>query len=388
MADNITLNAGSGGATIATDDDGTAQHQYVKVEFGADNTQTKVTTTSGLPVANDSSTFAVSAAQSGTWNVTNVSGTVSLPTGAATAAKQPALGTAGTASADVITVQGIASMTALKVDGSAVTQPVSDAGGSLTVDNAALAVTGGGVEASALRVTLASDSTGVVSVDDNGSTLSIDDGAGSLTVDNAALSVTGGGVEASALRVTLASDSTGVLSVDDNGGSLTVDGTVTVAGAAAHDAAISGNPTRIAGRAVSADITAVATGDTTDLIADLNGKQVVLPFSIPENFTSGATAAITTTTSTSVIAAPGAGIRLYVTSLLVTNSHASVSTLVTITDGSAGTTLYAGNAQAAGGGFAISLPTPLRLTANTALHAVCGTTGSNVYVSASAYKAP
>lgn len=50
-----------------------------------------------------------------------------LPTGAATAAKQPALGTAGSASSDVITVQGIASMTALKVDGSAVTQPVSAA---------------------------------------------------------------------------------------------------------------------------------------------------------------------------------------------------------------------------------------------------------------------
>jgi hypothetical protein len=48
-----------------------------------------------------------------------------LPTGAATSAKQPALGTAGAASADVITVQGIASMTALKVDGSGVTQPVS-----------------------------------------------------------------------------------------------------------------------------------------------------------------------------------------------------------------------------------------------------------------------
>jgi hypothetical protein len=48
-----------------------------------------------------------------------------LPSGASTAAKQPALGTAGTASADVLTVQGIASMTALKVDGSAVTQPVS-----------------------------------------------------------------------------------------------------------------------------------------------------------------------------------------------------------------------------------------------------------------------
>jgi len=69
--------------------------------------------------------FNVSAVQSGTWNINNVSGTVSLPTGAATAAKQPALGTAGSASSDVITVQGIASMTALKVDGSGVTQPVS-----------------------------------------------------------------------------------------------------------------------------------------------------------------------------------------------------------------------------------------------------------------------
>lgn len=48
-----------------------------------------------------------------------------LPAGASTAAKQPALGTAGSASSDVITVQGITAMTALKVDGSGVTQPVS-----------------------------------------------------------------------------------------------------------------------------------------------------------------------------------------------------------------------------------------------------------------------
>jgi hypothetical protein len=60
-----------------------------------------------------SGTFAVSAAS------------LPLPAGAATSAKQPALGTAGTASADVITVQGVASMTAIKVDGSGVTQPVS-----------------------------------------------------------------------------------------------------------------------------------------------------------------------------------------------------------------------------------------------------------------------
>ena len=43
-----------------------------------------------------------------------------------------------------------------------------------------------------------------------------------LTVP-APLNVTGGGTESSALRVTLANDSTGVLSIDDNGGSITVD---------------------------------------------------------------------------------------------------------------------------------------------------------------------
>lgn len=137
-----------------------------------------------------------------------------------------------------------------------------DAGG----DGAAVPIlAGGGVEASALRVTIANDSTGLVSVDDNGGSLTVD---GTVTANLAAgvnnigdvdvltlpnvtigtmaalvagtanigdvdvltvpapLSTTGGGAEATALRVTLANDSTGLVSVDDNGGSLTVDGTV------------------------------------------------------------------------------------------------------------------------------------------------------------------
>ena len=51
-----------------------------------------------------------------------------------------------------------------------------------------------------------------------------------LTVP-APLSTTGGGTEAAALRVTIASDSTGLVSIDDNGGSLTVDGSVSLAAA-------------------------------------------------------------------------------------------------------------------------------------------------------------
>lgn len=53
MADDVELNAGSGGDTIAADDDGTAKHQYVKVEFGPNDTQTKVTATEGLPIQGD-----------------------------------------------------------------------------------------------------------------------------------------------------------------------------------------------------------------------------------------------------------------------------------------------------------------------------------------------
>lgn len=116
MADNLTLNAGSGGATLATDDIAGTHYQIVKLSYGALDSATLVDTTNRFPT---------SAAQSGTWNITDISGTVSLPTGAATAAKQPSLGTAGTASADVISVQGIASMTPLQV---------ADNGGSLTVD--------------------------------------------------------------------------------------------------------------------------------------------------------------------------------------------------------------------------------------------------------------
>ncbi len=129
------------------------------VNLGSNN---DVTVTSGTVTANlgsvdnavldsiDAATTAIQTAVEGTLTVdgSGVTQPISaaslpLPTGAATAAKQPALGTAGTASSDVLTVQGIASMTPLKVDGSDVTQPVSDAGGSLTVDGTVAATQSG-----------------------------------------------------------------------------------------------------------------------------------------------------------------------------------------------------------------------------------------------------
>ncbi len=87
------------------------------IDTGSTTAVTQATASNLNATVVGTGTFGVQAAQSGTWNVTNISGTVSLPTGAATAAKQPALGTAGTASSDVITVQGAASMTPLTVGG-------------------------------------------------------------------------------------------------------------------------------------------------------------------------------------------------------------------------------------------------------------------------------
>lgn len=127
-----TNDTASAGGFLFDDDDAGKDVGISKIVFGADGAAiTRVSGGNGtaatalrVTLASDS-TGVIAATQSGPWNVTNISGTISLPTGAATAAKQPALGTAGTASSDVITVQGVAGMTAVKVDGSAVTQPVS-----------------------------------------------------------------------------------------------------------------------------------------------------------------------------------------------------------------------------------------------------------------------
>jgi hypothetical protein len=158
-----------------------------------------------------------------------------------------------------------------------------------------------------------------------------------------------------------------------------------VAGTVAHDAADSGNPVKIGGRARTADVTAVAQDDRVDTVATILGKQVVQNYALPGHFTDDDVTTLTNTTAADVIAAPGAGIRLYITEITVTNAHATVGTKVEIRDGT--TVMRQVYAAAAGGGASITFPTPLRLTANTALTARNVTTGADVDVSASGYTA-
>ena len=159
-----------------------------------------------------------------------------------------------------------------------------------------------------------------------------------------------------------------------------------VVGNVAHDAADSGAPAKVGGRARTADFTAVAQDDRVDMLATILGKQVVQNYALPGQYTNGkVSSALTGTTAADVIAAPGASIRLYITEVTITNAHATVGTKVEIRDGT--TVLRSVYAAALGGGASITFPTPLRLTANTALTARNVTTGADVDVSASGYTA-
>lgn len=85
----------------------------------------------------------------------------------------------------------------------------------------------------------------------------------------APLSTSGGGTEATALRVTIASDSTGVISVDDNGGSLTVDGTIAATQSGTWDI------TNISGT-VSLPTGASTSANQTTIIGHLDGVEGLL----------------------------------------------------------------------------------------------------------------
>lgn len=167
-------------------------------------------------------------------------------------------------------------------------------------------------------------------------------------------------------------------------------GRTVVVGNVAHDAAVSTDaPILNAGEARSTERAAVASADVCRLVTDLVGKLITLPYANPENFLSGKTAAMVGTGDTAVIAAQGASVRIYVTTLVITNSHATVGTEVVIKDGA--TELLrvyvpALNGTAGPNSIAVTLPVPLRLTANTALNAANVTTGSNTYVAAVGYR--
>lgn len=331
MADNVAITAGSG-TSIASDDIGGVQYQRVKISQGADGAATDVSSAAPL-------------------NVT--------------------LANTG------------ANATAVKVDGSAVTQPISGTvtitpsgtqtvSGTIavsTINSVAPAFGSGARGATVQRVTIATDDSIAVTNTGTFATQAAQSGTWTVQPGNTA-NTTAWKVDGSAV--------TQPVSMATN----------TPVGNVAHDSVDSGAPIKVGGRARSSEITAVASDDRSDFVTDLVGKQIILPYANPENFVSGAiTSAMTSTTSTSLVAAPGAGLRNYITTIIVSNAHATVGTDVVIQDGSGGTTLLTIPAAAVYGGAVINLPVPLRQpTTNTAIYCANVTTGASTKVSAVGYK--
>jgi hypothetical protein len=250
LADNTTIDAGSGGDVIATDDIGGVKYQRVKISQGADGSATDVGIGGGteatalrVTVASDS-TGVVSVDDNGSTlsiddgggnisiddggNTITVDGTVTANLGATDTAALAAIETAveGTLTVD-------SELTTADLDTGAGTDTRAVVGLAGTASGGAQLIPGSSTDGLLVNLGTNNDVTvsGVATAANQTTVIGHLDGVeGLLTTidgDTGTLAVTGGGTEAGALRVTLASDSTGVVSIDDNGAAITVDGTVT-----------------------------------------------------------------------------------------------------------------------------------------------------------------
>lgn len=133
----------------------------------------------------------------------------------------------------------------------------------------------------------------------------------------------------------------------------------------AHDAVDSGDPLKIGGRAVSSlsGGTNVAAADRTDAIFSVDGAQFVRHVCLGD-IVSGVDAD-TDGSSTAVIAAQAAGVKVYVTDVMIANSSASNVT-VDLRDGAAGA-VKATFPVPANGGVMKTFATPLPFSAATAV---------------------
>ena len=140
----------------------------------------------------------------------------------------------------------------------------------------------------------------------------------------------------------------------------------------AHDAVDGGNPIKIGGRAASSlsALTPVAAADRADAMFDLDGALLVRvgpPMGDWKrerisNSDGNETACI------GDFAAPGAGKRLVLTGMYAVNDSTS-NIYVDLKDGAGGTILISFSLPAKGGNNGpLPLPTPIKLTANTALY--------------------
>jgi hypothetical protein len=320
----------------------------------------------------------------------------------------------------------------LKVDGSDVTQPIS---GTVTANLAAgtnnigdvdvlsvpapLSTTGGGTEATALRVTVASDSTGVLSVDDNGGSLTVDGtvtetNSGSILTavqliddaiitDNAQFTdgttkvnmqgyifdeVAGTALtenDAAAARINANRAQIGVIEDPTTRGrymTVSSGGAAFGVGALAHDAAdaAANNPQKVGFRATTSNQTRVATDDVVNGIADTAGRQITNLGQV-RDLRSKQTTTISASTSETTIGTAVASTFLDLVALVVSNTSASTNTRIDFRDTTAGTILFSLQSPAnTVVGFQLAGSSIPQTTVNTNWTAQCSVSTTDVRV--------
>jgi hypothetical protein len=304
-------------------------------------------------------------------------------------------GTAGSASANVLTVQGVASMTPISVTGTfyQTTQPISIASGQVASGAYASGSIASGAYASGSIAAGA-----MVDIGTGGSPAANTVNARLVTINTTLgtpMQATGGTV-----GLVAGSAIVGSVKVTDGTNTAAVKAASTAAAATDPALVITQSPNGMAATTAGTDpgygfpvvakyntaTPAPTNGQTVALQADISGRLITSP-GLASSFVEGATS-VTGTSSTSLIASGGSGNYIYVTSFSCFNSGAS-GTTVSLQNGSGGTTFWEGYAPASGGGFTLSFSPPIggeNLSTATAVYFAAGTSTSTLYCNASGYK--
>lgn len=359
MADNTTLNTGTGGDVIATDDIAGVKYQRVKIIQGADGVNDgDVSSTNPLPI---DGTVIVT----GTVAVTDNSG--SLTVDGTVTANQPA-----STAYRVVISDGTSDVPidAAHSDGETNTENHIDVGAKLLVFNGTnwdrqrgnatdgiLVNLGTNNDVTVTGTVTANAGTGTMNVSVQNASIPVTDNGGSLTVDGTIAATQSGtwvlgansGVDIGDVSINNASGASAV-NIQDGGNSITVDGTVTVTdglnieGDVAHDTVDSGNPVKIGFQAETSLPAAVATGDRVNGIADAFGRQLISHIDAGMQVWKHPIPYTTQQTGTDVWV-PSAGKRIAITYVAVSSFATTAGKVVLWFGASGDTTFNAGTDQ-------------------------------------------
>lgn len=294
----------------------------------------------------------------------------------------------------------VSAANALKVDGSAVTQPCSLASlpalvaGSANIGdvdvlsviaaastnkcdigliNAVTPLMGAGnTGTGSLRVTIATDQANFTTPMNVNTT----------QINGVAYSTGTGIMGTGVQRVAIASDNDALTVKQATAANLNA----AVVGNIAHDTGVSGPPVRIGGRAMLTNGTAVAEDDVADIATDNQGRVITTQHAPRDLITHTTTTITSSVAETTILAAGAASVFHDLTQLIITNSTAT-ALIVTIKDATAGTTRMI-VAIAANGGIVMNFgDVPCcQAAAAAAWTATCGTSLASIYFYVQAVK--